>query len=220
MKRIITALVCAAMLISLCACTTKQKNASSYEEVIVKLDEAVHGLFAEDFEDKLKEGAYPSPTGELSDKWMTTLSDAKADFHNVDENAFGYKLIDINSDGISELFFVRSDDKLLAVFTMHEGKPCMVDCYGRSYIGVIRDTGEVYTMTVRDDGGYDYRIYTLNPSSGGLYNTVAFGYEGPIAYEVINGSTYTSSENRIEELRAEYPFEMSQVFTELEFNLF
>ncbi len=208
------------MLICLCACTPKQKNASSYEEVIVKLDEAVHGLFAEDFEDKLKEGAYPSPTGELADKWLTTLSDAKADFHNVDENAFGYKLIDVNSDGVSELFFMRSDERILAIFTMHEGKPCMVDCYSRTYRGVVRDTGEVYTMTVRDDGGYDYRIYTLNPSSGGLYNTVSFGTEGTIAYELINGSTYTTSTERISELQAEYPFEMSEVFTELKFNLF
>ena len=220
MKRIISVLICALMLLSLCACAQGTKTVSSYEEIIVKLDEAVHGMFAEDFEDKLNQGAYPSPTGELSDKWLTTLLDAKDDFRNVDENAFGYKLIDVNSDGISELFFMRSDDRILAIFTMHDGKPCMVDCYGRSYRGVIRDTGEVYTMTVREDGGYDYRIYTLNPSSGGLYNTVSFGYEGTIAYEMIDGSTYTTSTERITELAEEYPFEMSTAFSELEFNLF
>ncbi len=221
MKRIITFLVCAAMLLTLCACTPKkEKTAASYEEIIVKLDTAVHGLFADDFEEKINEGAYPSPTGELSDKWMTTLLDAKADFRNVDENAFGYKLIDINSDGSPELFFMRSDDRVLAIFTMCEGKPYMVDCYGRSYRGVIRDTGEVYTMTVRDDGGYDYKIYTLDPASGSLYGTVSFGYEGSIAYELIDGSVYTTSTERISELQNEYPFELSAVFTELEFNLF
>ncbi len=220
MKRIISVLICALMLLSLCACTQQTKNASSYEEILVKLDEAVHALFDEDFEDNLKEGAYPSPTGELSDKWLTTLSDAKADFRNVDENAFGYKVIDINSDGISELFFMRSDDRVLAIFTMHEGKPGMVDCYNRSYRGVIRDTGEVYTMTVRDDGGYDYKIYTLNPSSGVLYNTVSFGYEGYIAYEMIDGSTYTTSTDRITELETEYPFELSESFKSVQFNLF
>lgn len=220
MKRIAAVLICAVMLISVCACGNEQKKATSYEDVIIKLDEAVHGMFADDFEDKLKEGVYTSPTGEQSDKWQTTLLDAKADFPNVDENAFGYKLIDINSDGVPELFFMRSDERILAIFTMHEGKPCMVDCYGRSYRGVIRDTGEVYTMTVREDGGYDYRIYTLNPSSGGLYNTVAFGYEGAIAYEMIDGSTYTTSETRIGELNTEYPFEMSEIFTALKFNMF
>ena len=220
MKRIISVLVCAVTLISLCACTQGQKNATSYEDIIASLSETVHGMFADDFEDKLKEGAYPSPTGELADKWLTTLSEAKADFRNVDENAFGYKLVDINSDGISELFFVRSDDRILAIFTMHDSAPCMVDCYGRSYRGVIRDTGEVYTMTVREDGGYDYRVYTLNPSSGGLYNTVAFGTEGSIAYEVIDGSTYTTSETRMSELCEEYPFEMSESFSSLQFNLF
>ena len=220
MKRIISVLICAVMLLSLCACTQQPKNADSYEDILVKLDEAVRSLFAKDFEDKLKEGAYPSPTGELSDKWLDTLRDAKADFPNVDENAFGYKLIDINSDGISELFFMRSDDRVLAIFTMYEGKPCMVDCYNRSYIGVIRDTGEVYTMTVRDDGGYDYRIYTLNPSSGGLYSTVSFGYEGTIAYEMIDGATYTTSTERIAELQEEYPFELSEIFKSVKFNLF
>ncbi|MBR4881960.1 MAG: hypothetical protein IKU19_08490 [Clostridia bacterium] len=220
MKKIITILLCGIMMLSLFACTQSDKSPASYTDLIVKLDETVHGMFADDFEDKLAEGAYPSPTGELSEKWMETLYDAKADFRNVDENAFGYKLIDINSDGVSELFFMRSDERILAIFTMYEGKPCMVDCYDRDYRGVIRDTGEVYTLTVREDGGYDYKIYTLNPSSGGLYNTVAFGLEGYIAYEMIEGSVYTTSSDRINELQEEYPFEMSEVFTELKFNLF
>ncbi len=143
MKRIAAVLICAVLLISVCACGNEQKKVTSYEEVIIKLDEAVHGMFADDFEDKLKEGAYPSPTGELSDKWLTTLLDAQKDFPNVDENAFGYRMIDLNSDGISELFFMRSDERVLAIFTMYEGKPCMVDCYSRSYRGIIRDTGEI-----------------------------------------------------------------------------
>ena len=222
MKRIGLILLSVVLLMSLCSCAKdkEQKAATTYDEVITKLSEAVTGMFEEDFEEKLNEGAYPSPTGELPEKWMTTLKEAKMDFRNVDENAFGYKLIDINSDGTSELFFMRSDDRVLAIFTMYEGKPGMVDCYNRSYRGVIRDTGEVYTMTVRDDGGYDYKIYTLNPSSGVLYNTVSFGYEGYIAYEMIDGSTYTTSTDRITELETEYPFEQSESFKSVQFNLF
>lgn len=220
MKRSIIALVSVAMLFALFACTQSRNTPTSYEDIIVKLDEAVHGLFADDFDEKLKQGAYPSPTGELEDKWMITLSDAKADFSNVDENAFGYKLIDVNSDGVSELFFMRSDERILAIFTMHGGKPVMVDCYGRSYRGIVMDTGEIYTLNVRDDGGYDYKIYTLNSSSGALFNTVAFGYEGSIAYEMINGAVYTTSTDRINELAEQYPFEISRVFAEIKFNLF
>ena len=219
MKKITALLICIITVLSLCACAG-DKTPASYDDVILKLSETVTALFAEDFEDKAAEGTYPSPTGELEDKWLNTILDAKADFRNVDENAFGYKLIDINSDGVSELFFMRSDERILAIFTMREGKPCMIDCYDRSYRGVVMDTGEIYTLGFREDGGYDYRIYTLDPASGGLYGTVSFGYEGTIAYEYIDGATYTTSTDRITELTAQYPFEMAQAITELELNLF
>ena len=221
MRKILAVLICAATLLTLCACgKSESKPATSYDAVIDKLSSSVDSMFTENFEEKVSEGAYSSPTGELPEKWNNMLIDATKDFRNLDENAFGYKLVDLNSDGVSELFFVRSDDKVLAIFTMCEGAPVLVDAFERDYQCVIRDSGEVYTMTAREDGGYDHKIHTLNSSSGTYYTTVAFGTEGNINYEVIDGMTYTTSSERIIELRAEYEFKMSTAFTDMEFHLF
>ncbi len=220
MKRIITVLLCTAMLFALAACGEEKIVATSYDELITKLSESVNDLFSKNFEEELEEGKYTSPTGELEDKWSAMLKDAKADFHNIDENAFGYKLVDLNSDSLIELLFMRSDGRLLAVYTVFDGKPLLVEAFNRSYQGVVRDTGELYTLKLRDDGGYDYNVHTLNPSTGTLVNTVSFGTEGAICYESIEGVIYTTSDTRIEELRAEYPFEMSEVIGEIELSLF
>ena len=59
-----------------------------------------------------------------------------------------------------------------------------------------------------------------NHYCGSLYGTVSFGYEGSIAYELIDGSVYTTSTERIAELQEEYPFELSEIFKSVKFNLF
>lgn len=220
MKKIIAILLCGAMLFAIAACGEEEKTATSYDELITKLSTTVDQLFSDDFEENLKDGEYTSPTGELDDKWMEMLNDAKADFPNVDENAFGYKLADLNSDSSTELLFMRSDNKLLAVYTLSAGKPVLLDAYNRSYQCVVRDSGELYTLKVRDDGGYDYKVYTLNPSTSTLVNTVSFGTEGTISYESIEGTIYTTSEERLSELREEYVFEMSKILDEIELSLF
>lgn len=220
MKRLILFLLCGIMLFSLAACGEEEKVATSYDDLIIKLSDSVSALFSDDFEEELEDGEYTSPTGEMDDKWIAMLKDAKADFKNVDENAFGYKLIDLNSDSNTELLFMRSDDRLLAVFTLSHGKPMLVDAFNRSYQCVVRDTGELYTITVRDDGGYDYKINTLNPSTDTLVNTVSFGTEGTICYEKQETGTYTTSTERIAELCEKYPFEMSEVIGKTELSLF
>ena len=220
MKRTISIILCALMVVLLVACGEEQKPVTGYDDLILKLSETVDQLFSDDFDKELEKGSYTSPTGELNDKWTAMLRDAKTDFKNIDENAFGYKMVDVNSDSSAELFFVRSDGRLLAVFTMYEGAPLLVDAYNRSYQCVLRDTGELYIMTVRSDGGYDFKINALNSSTGALNNTISFGQEGSICYEMIEGSIYTTSNERLSELRNEYPFEHSSVFEEMELVLF
>ena len=222
MKKTIIILLCFVMLLSVCSCNQKQqqKTATNYDAVLQSLAETVDGMFAEDFETKVGEEKYPSPTGEHTEKWKAMLLDAKADFHNIDANAFGYKLIDINSDSSPELIFCRTDDRILAVYTIHNGKATLVDAYNRSYSCSLLDTGELYSLTMRDDGGYDNDIATLNHSTGTLYVTVHFGISDNICYETINGTVLTTSNDRITELREQYPFEHGQAFTSYEFNLF
>ncbi len=220
MKRVIILLLCAVLTVSMCACTQKPTTATSYDDLIYDLEVAVNAMFTKGFESKVAEGSYPSPTGEHEDKWCSMLLDATKDFGNIDENAFGYRLIDINSDSAPELIFCRSDEIVLAVFTLHAGKVTMVDAFNRSYRCVIRDTGELYTLTVREDGGYDHKISVLDPSEGVLYTTVSFGMEGTICYEMIEGSVYTTSAERIAELKEEYPHTHGEAVIASEFNLF
>lgn len=221
MKKTLSIVLCLITLFTVCACTAQQnKPATGYDELLVKLEQTVDSLFSKNFDTELAEGKYTSPTGELDDQWFSMLKDAKADFANVDENAFGYKVVDLNSDGTSELLFCRSDNRVLALYTVHDGKATLVDAFTRSYYCVIRDSGEVYTMTVRDNGGYDYKISTLNGSTGTLVTTVNFGIEGTISYEAIQGSIYTTSTERISELCEEYPFEASEAYKAIDFNLF
>ena len=55
MKRIISALVCAVTVLSLCSCTAKrEKLPSNYDELTDKLSQTVETLFETDFEEKLE----------------------------------------------------------------------------------------------------------------------------------------------------------------------
>lgn len=209
------------MLTALAGCGKAQKQANSYEELIPLLEEAVNGLFSKDFEDKVNEGKLPSPTGEHEEKWKAMLLSAKANFTGVDENAYGYRLIDINADGNAELLFTRSDDQLLAVFTVHGDKVVMLDAYSvMDYLCVLMDTGELYSMNVDTSGGYQYQISALNPSTASLFVSQSFGTENGICYESVEGTIYTTSEERIKELRQKYPFKHGTAFLSAEFNLF
>lgn len=219
MKRIISALVCAVTVLSLCSCTAKrEKLPTNYDELTDKLSQTVEALFETDFEEKLEAGEYRCPTGEQSENWNSMLRDAKAELPNVDKKHFGYKIIDINSDSIPELFFMRSDGTVLAIFNIDEGRPRLLECFNGTYRCVVMDSGELYTVNTREDG-VEYKISTLLPA-GGLAVTVSFGTEGETCYELVGGEKDSVTAERITELCAIYPFESSEIFTELQLYMF
>lgn len=221
MKKILLLLLSAVMLISLTACGGKDKNASSYDQLVAVLDETVEKMFVlDDFEESVKNGMMLSPTGELQEKWNEMLLSAKADFAGIDANAFGYKLIDLTGDSEPEFIFARSDDTPLAVFTMHTGELKLLDVYSRTYRCVITDKGELYTMNIDDSGNHQFEISAFHEGTGGLFANVRFGTEDGICYEDINGIIYTTSVDRISELRTEYPHQHGEVYALAEFNLF
>ena len=57
---------------------------------------------------------------------------------------FGTVLFDLNQDGVQELFWVRRDHSILAVFTVHGGEAVLLDTFWPRHKGYVSGNGELY----------------------------------------------------------------------------
>ena len=144
-------------------------------------------------------------------KWSYMLVDMTDAIENPEKSSFGYFLKDLNDDSIPELFWVRSDGVVLAVFTIHNAQPVLLDAFWPRYKCVITSKDELYTFS---SGGafyndYDIRILT---SEEKLSSIKTFGLAGEASesgvqyYEVVDGAKVSVGEARFNSLLEEYPF--------------
>ena len=183
-------------MIFLCSCTTNSQSSTcssksdnienkitdlnlsskSYNDVLSMYKEYVHywrsyqnnddkTAFLSDYEN----GKITQPDNADSFDWSSMLIEA---FEPKDLD-YGYILKDINSDGIQELFWVRSDHSILAVFTICDNKPTVLDAYWPKHKCVILDTGELYICDTDGQNTF-YSIKTLNKMSCELNTLKSF----------------------------------------------
>ena len=188
----------------------------AYREVLTDYAETVEfrlsPTFGDDYNDgkeiPLSDGLKEALNSDLAYNWHCMLVEMVwSDAGEVTEKeAYGYVLQDINGDGSPELFWVRSDGFILAVFTIVDGAPRLVDAFWPRYRAVVTPSGELYT---RSSGGamyIEYYIRSLAPGSAELTNVVEFGLEDGKYYEVVDGQRKTVTEARFQELLTEKPF--------------
>ena len=129
--------------------------------------------------------------------------------------SLGYAMKDLNGDGTSELLLLREDFELLAILTLVDGKPVLLDSVQRRYHCSVDENGLIHTQ---ESSGADYttwRTYRLPPNSGEpelIWEQGTDGHEwiDGVAvtkyYKLVNGEKVYVSQEEWDELSALYPY--------------
>lgn len=135
---------------------------------------------------------------------------------------FGYILYDLNKDGTPELFWVRTDYSIVAVFTVKNGEAVLLDAFGTRYKGYVSEKGELYGWGSGGEQDQRCSVYRLT-EEGQLENKCGFSagidfFGDPtkmIYKEVTDSQTKEITAERFESLEKEYPREQSKTWTNL-----
>lgn len=100
-------------------------------------------------------------------------------------NAFGYALKDLNGDGTEELILMLDEYYIIAIFTVKDGKPVLLDTYIPRGQAVIRNNGDIYVYA---NGG---AITSL---------TMIFRINAEGEMELINAAGYEPDNDGLHEL--------------------
>lgn len=173
--------------------------------------------FSEQMESALKDEYCERTTYEMSigEKWSNMIVEMTAGIDLPQKSNYGYFLADINEDSFPELFWVRSDQMLLAIFSVQNGRPVLLDACWHGYKCVLTDVGMLYT---RADGGAGYITFGIRQLSEEINLLVVkeFGAEGGNAetgtlfYEITETGKVSINEARFNQLIQDYPFAMSE----------
>lgn len=149
----------------------------------------------------------------LDVKWSNMVVEMTAGLVSPHRTCFGYVLFDLNHDDVPELFWVREDLFILAVFALSDGAPVLIDAFWPQYKCVITEAGNLYTVA---RGGASYSDYTIRELSTGekLETIVQFGISGNADendlqyYEIVNQEKIKIDVDRFIQLTEEHPVEM------------
>lgn len=155
--------------------------------------------------------------GDIDYKWTNMLVEMTDGLDDPSRKSFGYILKDINGDDTPELFWVREDYTILAVFTIKDNNAKLLDAYWSRYKCVLTDSGELYTLGSNGVANNNYQVKQLAKNSVDMYLIQEFGTDGieyvhgvptgTIYYEVKEQQRIIVTEERYEELLSLYPFQ-------------
>lgn len=144
----------------------------------------------------------------ISDDLLRTMIWETAHFDDDRLKDFGYILYDLDGNKIPELFWVRKDYSIVAVFTYYKEELRILDMYWSRYRGNIADNGQYFTCA--SDGAADNscNVYILDKgkleevfcfyrSSDGKADTVGY-------YETASKVKIEIDEARFQNLSADF----------------
>lgn len=224
-SRTICILLCLVTLLSLCGCKNGRDVAKTqdtaaaipdqYEEILSDYNKVLTFRLSDTFESDYNDGKnvtlsdslMAGMTDELAYRWSCMLVEMTSGRNEPEKRDFGYVLKDINKDGKPELFWVRQDHTILAVFTIKNDQVRLVDAFWTRYEGVVTDTGALYTIGSSGAASSEYRIREMTSDGSEATIVKEFGIDDNQYYEITDGEKVTVSEERFEELLTIYPFE-------------
>lgn len=154
-------------------------------------------------------------------RWNNMLAEMVSGLTDPTSKSFGYLLRDINGDGVQELFWVRCDGFILAVFTIYGQKVQIVDAHWQRYKTVVTEEGELYTRSSSGAADTIFEIKKLGANNGELTLVKRFGTEGvesstgTVYYEVTEEKKIIVDEARFAQLLSIYSFEAGKDWEEL-----
>ena len=135
----------------------------------------------------------PRPNGAEFFEWSSMVVEAKYP-KNLD---YGIIFDDINGDGIQELFWVRKDYTILAIFTICDDKPILLEVFWPKHKCSILDNGD---LLITDSVGHNsivYNVMKLNKNSSKLTVLRTLGYETNYSTDgEFKNETYYLKENK------------------------
>lgn len=204
---IITNILLFILLFIICGCSynynTKQ-YISNYSQILADFKITVKGILSESFETDFNNGKFVFPNENLKYEWGNMLIDAKDGLDNPTEASFGYVLKDINNDNISELFFVREDYTILAIFTLVDSKPKLLGAFWSRYSCVMLDNNDLYILSSNGADNFEYTIYRLSANNE-LKIVKQFGMNNSY-YERINDEIVSVSKIQFDKILGDYPY--------------
>lgn len=192
-----------------------------YRTVINDLKTIVEFRISKTFEAEYNDGYFPE-TGEWFDfnslseqlqyAWSCMIAEMPGYPDGYSLDRYGYVLKDVNGDGIDELFFVRKDHSIIAIFTLVDGNPQLCDAFWSRYKCVITDKNEIYTLGSSGADHFDYIVKKLNFKN--RFTVIKeFGADGEY-YETVDNERVIVDKSRFDELCNEYPLVNGESWTE------
>ncbi len=184
-------------------------------------DDWVKKIGSVGFSDSFKAIAASYPEEELEGRFSYVLADLVGGEN--DASGFGYVLYDLNKDSTPELFWVRGDHSIVAVFTYRNGEALLLDAFWSRYEGYVSEKGEVYGWGSGGEEDSRCSVYAIN--SDGLFD-VSYGFSserdilgGDLTkvnfFEYSSSDKQTVTRSRFEELSKKYPREQSKFWMDL-----
>ena len=137
------------------------------------------------------------------------------------ESDFGYILHDLNADGIPELFWVREDHSIAAVFTRKKEKMILLDGFWSRYRGYVSQSNIYSTHGSGGAADNECVLYTLD--GGKLKEQFRFGMEsaynseeGYLLFEAAGTEKLEITEYQFENLHDQFPDKESKYWQERE----
>jgi len=200
-----------------------------YEETLADYERIVAFRLSSQFEEDYDNGVFPElndnlekdiaiadqqfPASDLSYRWHCMLVDMPSGIDAPTVRSYQYVLKDINGDGTHELFWVKENTEILAVFTADSAGATLLDAYWPRYCCTLTDSGQLCTVATSGADRISYRVQQLSKDSVQLITELEFGLDGVdtetkevIYYQLIDGSKEPITEMRFQELVAAYPF--------------
>lgn len=136
--------------------------------------------------------------------WGAMLQELSIGLTDEGMDDFGYTLYDLNGDNVAELFWVRRDGTILAIFTRNQNTLVLLDCFHSRYAGWITQTGQLAT---HGSGGADwssYKTFSLPQGGTALQVETAFSMEGSDYFEGVGTQRRGITEARFRVLYDEH----------------
>ena len=207
-------------------------DVSFYDEILQDYETIVRFRLSDTFEENWNNDYFPTVSNALtlalqenSDiQWSNTMIEMTSGLDAPTLSSFGYILKDINNDDFPELFLVREDYSVMAVFTGRNGKLILLDTYWPKHECIITNEDALCVKTSSGALYTDYTIQTLTVQ-GAWLKTEQFGFEGispeaeELYYEIADDEKRAIGKDRFEELLRENSFEFGSDWLAQKVNL-
>ena len=210
------------------------------ETTLPKETDPVAGMYQDLVEDYRAILAYrlssKYDSGEVDSKCLSQLSDTMQQIFAKDQDSkdileglidelpmsqyqqneadYGYILHDVNADGVPELFWVREDHSIAAIFTRKKEEMILLDGFWSRYRGYISENNAFYTHGSSGAADNECAVYSLEGSK--LKEQFRFGLEDGAPFEAVGKEHISISADRLNELYDQFPDAPSAFWRSLE----